>query len=59
MNTTSRIQKECSNQNVSILLSSDLLLRMPMNGEYEKIPLGEIQLRGKEEKVALHTVKIK
>ncbi|MGE5796704.1 MAG: hypothetical protein ACM339_10010 [Ignavibacteria bacterium] len=54
MNTTSS-----SNQNVSILLSSDLLLRMPMNGEYEKIPLGEIQLRGKEEKVALHTVKIK
>jgi adenylate cyclase len=59
LNTTSRIQKECINQNVSILLSSDLLQRMPMNGEYEKIPLGEIQLRGKEEKVALHTVKIK
>jgi len=56
LNTTSRIQKECNNQNVNILLSSALLERMQLNGDFEKIPLGEIQLKGKEEKVALNTI---
>jgi adenylate cyclase len=59
LNTTSRIQGECNNYNVNILFSSVLLHRMPMNGEYEKIPLGEIRLRGKEEMVALSTVRIR
>jgi adenylate cyclase len=59
LNTTSRIQGECNNYNVNILFSSELLHRMPMNGEYQKIPLGEIRLRGKEEKVALSTVKVR
>ena len=59
LNTTSRIQGECNNHNVNILLSSTLLQRMPMNGEYEKIPLGEIQLKGKQEMVALNTIKLK
>jgi len=57
LNTTSRIQKECNNQKVKILVSSQLLNRLHLNGEYETIPLGEIQLRGKQEKVAINTVK--
>ena len=56
LNTTSRIQGECNKYNVSIILSSTLLQRMPMDGEYKKIPLGEIQLRGKEEKLSLITI---
>jgi adenylate cyclase len=56
LNTTSRIQGECNKHDVDIILSSTLLQRMPVNGEYKKIPLGEIQLRGKEEKVSLITI---
>ena len=57
LNTTSRIQKECNNQKVKILISSQLLQRLQLNGEYEKVPLGEIQLKGKQEKVVINTVK--
>ena len=56
LNTTSRIEAECNKHNVNIILSSALLQRMPMNGEYKKIPLGEIELRGKEEKLSLTTI---
>ncbi len=58
LNTTSRIQGECNNHNVNILLSSDLLHRVKMNGDFQKIPIGEIQLKGREEKVALSTIKL-
>ena len=58
LNTTSRIQGECNNHNVNVLLSSALLQRMPMSADYVKIPLGEIQLKGKAEKVVLNTVKL-
>jgi adenylate cyclase len=58
LNTTSRIEAECNKHNVNIILSSALLHRMPMNGEYKKIPLGEIQLRGKEEKLSLSTIEL-
>ena len=58
LNTTSRIEGECNNHNVNIILSSALLQRMPLNGEYLKIPLGEIQLKGKKEKVELVTMKV-
>ena len=57
LNTTSRIEGECNNYNANIILSSELLNRMPLNGEYLKIPLGEIQLKGKKEKVELITMK--
>lgn len=56
LNTTSRIQKECNNQNVNILLSSELLQRMQIDGEFEKVPLGEIKLKGKEDKISLITI---
>jgi adenylate cyclase len=56
LNTTSRIEAECNKHNVNIILSSTLLQRMPMNGEYKKILLGEIQLRGKEQKLSLSTI---
>jgi adenylate cyclase len=58
LNTTSRIQEECNNHNVNILLSSDLLEQMQLNGEYIQIPLGDIRLKGKKEKVSLYTIKM-
>ena len=58
LNTTSRIEGECNNHNVDIILSSALLQRMPLNGKYQKISLGEIQLKGKQEKVELITMKV-
>ncbi len=57
LNTTSRIEGQCNNYDVNILLSSGLLERMQLNGEYEQIALGEIALKGKNEKVLLYTIK--
>jgi adenylate cyclase len=56
LNTAARIQGECNNQNVNILLSSDLLDRMELNEEYHKIALGEFPLKGKKEKTALYAI---
>lgn len=59
LNTASRIQGECNRYDAGILVSSDLLERMPLDRSFEKIPMGEIQLRGKASKIALNTVKIR
>ena len=57
LNTASRIQGECNNQNVNILLSSDLLERMQLNGAYKQIALGEFPLKGKKERTTLYAIK--
>lgn len=59
LNTASRIQGECNRYDAGILVSSDLLERMPLDRSFEKIPMGEIHLRGKANKIALNTVKIR
>ena len=59
LNTASRIQGECNRYDAGILVSSDLLERMPLDRSFEKIPMGEIRLRGKANKIALNTVKIR
>jgi adenylate cyclase len=56
LNTASRIQGECNNQNVNILLSSDLLERMQLNGAYQQIALGEFPLKGKKERTTLYAI---
>jgi len=56
LNTTSRIQGQCNSYDVSILLSYALLERMQLNGEYKQRALGEIALKGKDEKVLLYTI---
>jgi adenylate cyclase len=58
LNTTSRIQGQCNHHHADILLSSHLLERMQLNGEYQPMALGEIPLKGKTEKVALYTIKV-
>ena len=57
LNTASRIQGECNNQKVNILLSSDLIERMHLNGAYELIALGEFPLKGKKERTTLYAIK--
>jgi adenylate cyclase len=56
LNTTSRIEGQCNSHDVNILLSSELLKRMQLNGAYRQIALGEIPLKGKNEKVLLYTI---
>jgi len=56
LNTASRIQGECNNQNVNILLSSDVLERMQLNAAYQQIALGEFPLKGKKERTTLYAV---
>ena len=57
LNTTSRIQGECNNIGVDILLSADLFNRMRLNNEYQEMALGDILLKGKEGKTQLYTIK--
>ena len=56
LNTTSRIQGECNNYNVSLLVSSELLKRLALNGKYDTQPLGAIPLKGKAEKLELYSI---
>jgi len=58
LNTTARIEGQCNNYHVKILLSSELLNRMQPGIEYKQIALGEISLKGKEEKVFLYTIEV-
>jgi len=57
LNTTARIQSKCNDFGVKVLLSKDLLdkLNMPSQEVLQKM-IGEIDLRGKKEKVMLCTL---
>lgn len=57
LNTTSRIQGECNRYNVDLLISSTLLQRMDVGDGHQVMAIGEIELRGKKEKVKLYTIK--
>jgi adenylate cyclase len=57
LNTTSRIEGQCNNYDVNILLSSHLLQRMQLSNKYEQVALGEIFLKGKKDKLVLFTIK--
>jgi adenylate cyclase len=56
LNTPSRIQGKCNEYSVKILTSDDLLYILPASDFYRRIPLGNIELRGKESKVAISTL---
>jgi len=56
MNTTSRIQGMCNGLNVKLLCSDDLLELLTLAGRFIRIPLGEIELKGKENRMALSTL---
>jgi len=57
LNTTARIQQECNRHAVDLLASSELLRRVPIGGAYATVLIGEIQLRGKAEALALSAVR--
>ena len=58
LNTTARIQEKCNQYKVDILISKETFDLLPKTNGYELIPLGSIELRGKEQKIDLNTVKI-
>ena len=57
LNTTARIQEQCNPMGVDILLSKYLLDRLHLsNTEYHPQQVGDMELRGKKEKVMLYTL---
>lgn len=56
LNTASRIQGMCNQFNVGILISSELINKIKHQFKVEEI--GSIELRGKEQNVAISTVRI-
>jgi len=59
LNTTSRIQAECNRLGEELLVSGQVI-RLPLKLDgYTARPIGEIELRGKEEKVSLFGIKEK
>ncbi|MCB0570241.1 MAG: adenylate/guanylate cyclase domain-containing protein [Phaeodactylibacter sp.] len=58
LNTAARIQGECNHYQVGLLASSELMQHLHIDGAYQKVHMGEIRLRGKENMVALNSVTI-
>jgi adenylate cyclase len=56
LNTTARIQGKCKEFNVEILASSELLHSLPEHNRYTFRELGTIELKGKENRIALSTL---
>jgi adenylate cyclase len=57
LNTTARIQSLCNAHKVDILVSNDLLSKLKTGNHYKFREIGECELRGKDEKVILQTLK--
>jgi len=58
LNTTARIQSSCNEYGSDILVSDVLLAKLKTENKYNLKEIGECELRGKDEKVNLHTVVI-
>ena len=57
LNTTARIQGMCNELGVNILLSEYLLQKLPvLPNHFHSKKMGDISLKGKQEKVTLYTV---
>ena len=56
LNTTARIQEKCNEYSVDILISKVTFDILSGTEGYKLIPLGNIELRGKEQKIDLNTV---
>ncbi|MDB5230371.1 MAG: adenylate cyclase, partial [Chitinophagaceae bacterium] len=56
LNTTSRIQGLCNTYKVDILISSELLKRLNLQSKFKIKNLGEVELKGREEKIELFTI---
>ena len=58
LNTTARIQSLCNQHNTRILISHDMTEILTPDEFYLQEPIGAIQLRGKEQEVALYKIKL-
>ncbi|UCH64931.1 MAG: adenylate/guanylate cyclase domain-containing protein [Ignavibacterium sp.] len=58
LNTTSRIQEQCKSYDVNFLLSRRTFDLLENKDQFELIPLGNIELRGKQDKINLNTVRL-
>lgn len=56
LNTTARIQEQCNQYNVDILISMETFDLITDTDGYKLIPLGSIELRGKKRKIAINTI---
>ena len=56
LNTASRIEGQCNSYNVNILLSKDLIDKLPDLKLFSSKKLGEINLRGKSSTMTLYTL---
>ena len=57
LNTTSRIQEQCNEYKVNFLVSQQTMSLLKDNGGYGSTSLGEIELRGKNERISLLSLK--
>ena len=57
LNTTARIQEQCNQYEVDLLISRETFDLIPDPETYELLPLGSIELRGKQRKIHLNTIK--
>lgn len=57
LNATARIQSLCNAYNVDILISGALVHRLDLSNRFNVQPLGESELRGRDEKIALFTLR--
>lgn len=56
LNTASRIEGLCNKHNVDLLLSKDLVDKLPLNSDFLPKRIGEISLRGKSTEIMLFTI---
>lgn len=56
LNTTARIQGECNHYNARLLISGETLSLFANNIPFQFKLLGTFELRGKEQKIDLHTL---
>jgi len=58
LNTTARIQGLCNEYNEDFLASSDALSQMTEHKMFSFIPIGDIELRGRQSRVAIQAVRL-
>ena len=56
LNTTARIQEQCNQYNVDVLISKETFDLISDTNGYKLMPLGSIELRGKKTKIELNTI---
>ncbi|MEM1272126.1 MAG: adenylate/guanylate cyclase domain-containing protein, partial [Bacteroidota bacterium] len=57
LNATARIQGLCNTHEVDLLVSGELVSRLQLNGGADVESLGQCVLRGKTQRVELHTIR--